>query len=387
MAIEYYVYAVTELFLIIFSVIVLVSLNGSGSIGTEYETKIMRRIIFSYFLLIFCDMIWAFEKGREIDFSDNASTILNSVYWCSLTIGCYFWFLFVEARLRPTFVYSKKLKLLIDAPIIITVVIILSSIFTHANTYVRGGAEYCGPIFNITMIVDYLYLIIPAIDSIYNAIKARVKQQKKENIIYGLCMTIPVAAGVIENYTPMAPVAPLSIFMVILVLFFAIQNGQINNDALTGLNNRRKMDQYLEDRLINASEKRRIAVFIMDINNFKNINDTYGHVEGDNALREFAAVLKKSADRYNAFAARYGGDEFCLIISLSAETPDEIAKGVHDILRDEQTKRSMKNELYELSVSIGYAVCTDEKTSAEALVKIADKMLYDQKQKWYEARE
>ena len=175
--------------------------------------------------------------------------------------------------------------------------------------------------------------------------------------------------------------------MVILVLFFAIQNGQINNDALTGLNNRRKMDQYLEDRLMNASEKRRIAVFLMDINNFKNINDTYGHVEGDNALREFAAVLKKSADRYNAFAARYGGDEFCLIISLSAETPDEIAKGVHDILRDEQTKRSMKNELYELSVSIGYAVCTDEKTSAEALVKIADKMLYDQKQKWYEARE
>ena len=94
------------------------------------------------------------------------------------------------------------------------------------------------------------------------------------------------------------PLLGLSIFMMILILFLMIQNMQVYNDALTGLNNRRRLNQYLEDRLSKASPARPLLLFIMDINSFKSINDVYGHLEGDHALRFFFGRFK--GDRYQA---------------------------------------------------------------------------------------
>jgi diguanylate cyclase (GGDEF)-like protein len=67
--------------------------------------------------------------------------------------------------------------------------------------------------------------------------------------------------------------------MMILILFLMMQNNQVCNDALTGLNNRRRLNRYLESVLPRVSAEHRMFLFIMDINSFKRINDMYGHVE------------------------------------------------------------------------------------------------------------
>ena len=160
-----------------------------------------------------------------------------------------------------------------------------------------------------------------------------------------------------------------------------IQSKQIYNDALTGLNNRSRLNIYLDDRIKNASERRPVALYMIDVNRFKQINDEYGHLEGDNSLKLIATALRTAGDRYNGFVARYGGDEFCIITDGNDTPPVDIIKNINVILDKEQN--NIPDRKYSVSVSIGYAVCKGEKITSSSLVKEADESLYLYKQQWH----
>ena len=378
---NYLTYVMTEVFMIIFAVIILLRLNMN--MGSEYETKIMKKMIYSYLIIVAADIFWALNAAGTIHAGDTVIGVSNCIYWSFQSLGCYYWLLFVESRLHPTFVYSRKLRICITAPIVICCLLNIISIFTEWVFISFSAGNGIGPLFWVVAGIEYIYLIIPAGDSFRCAFRNDSRSQRSEYITYFVCMLIPLAAGAVENLFPNGPIAVLSIFVVILVLFLTIQNKQIYNDALTGLNNRRRMDKYLEERIDDVSEAHPLAIFLMDINGFKSINDNYGHVEGDRALKLVAVALRKAAEKYGAFTARYGGDEFCLIAMLSRHTPEEIENGVHRILEDIQDDLYAENFEYRLSFSIGYAVCTNPKDNEDMLLKKADQLLYERKNEWY----
>jgi diguanylate cyclase (GGDEF)-like protein len=70
-----------------------------------------------------------------------------------------------------------------------------------------------------------------------------------------------------------------------------------------------------------------MLLFMMDIDNFKSINDAYGHIEGDGALKAFSDAMKDVAIRYSAFIARYGGDEFCMVMDASGKLAGDCGGG------------------------------------------------------------
>lgn len=95
-------------------------------------------------------------------------------------------------------------------------------------------------------------------------------------------------------------------------------NSELNvlssRDPLTGLMNRRALDAALDSAWKEASHKKAPLAFVMiDIDRFKQFNDTYGHIEGDECLRRIGAVLNKIADFHSALAARFGGEEFVIV--------------------------------------------------------------------------
>ena len=376
----YLMYVIVDVFLIIFTLIILLRLGSN--IGSEYEIKVIRRMIYCYIIAVAADMVWALGTGSLISSEKRIVVLSNMVYWMAMSIGCYCWLLFVMARLHPTFVYGRWLKIVIIAPIALCCFLDAASLKTGWVFSSMSGSVSDGPLFGVQSTIEYAYLILPALDALRCAIITPAKTRKKELLTYCLSMLIPLAAAVLDARLPMTtPIGSMSIFVVILILFLMIQNSQINNDALTQLNNRRRMDGYLEDRIGDASDKQPLVLFIMDVNKFKNINDTYGHVEGDEALKIVALCLKKAAEKYNAFVARYGGDEFCLIVLGTKYMPREIEGGVNKILQDAQKDRTDKG--YNLTVSIGHAVCTNPLTDIGALIKLADEMLYRRKEEWY----
>lgn len=91
------------------------------------------------------------------------------------------------------------------------------------------------------------------------------------------------------------------------MVFVKVQNRQIATDALTGLNNRHQFNRQLARMLRRADRSVGFSLIIIDIDRFKAINDTYGHVCGDGAIIQVAEILKESSKQMDVFLARFGG--------------------------------------------------------------------------------
>jgi diguanylate cyclase (GGDEF)-like protein len=101
-------------------------------------------------------------------------------------------------------------------------------------------------------------------------------------------------------------------------MLYALKNAYVgmHTDALTGLNNRRKLDEALKNEIDRAERyKNTFSIILLDIDNFKKINDTYGHLVGDDVLKRLTQVLK-SGLRQTDIAGRWGGDEFLILLPL-----------------------------------------------------------------------
>jgi diguanylate cyclase (GGDEF)-like protein len=97
-------------------------------------------------------------------------------------------------------------------------------------------------------------------------------------------------------------------------LAFTALNHQATRDGLTGLYNRRFFDETLADHIAGASRYQRdLSLVMFDLDHFKQINDAEGHQAGDDALRQFAGILKSTARKAD-IVCRYGGDEFAVIL-------------------------------------------------------------------------
>lgn len=149
-------------------------------------------------------------------------------------------------------------------------------------------------------------------------------------------------------------------------------NRMVERDALTKLLNKRALLDVIKTL---DTEKSSYGVMYIDIDKFKEINDTYGHNVGDCVLKEVSARLKGSL-RQGDYVYRYGGDEFVII--LSGNISSEIITGVRERIRENVNK---KIEIGEISliphISIGFAKSSEFKDSdAEDVINLADKRMY-----------
>lgn len=145
-------------------------------------------------------------------------------------------------------------------------------------------------------------------------------------------------------------------------------------DSLTGLVNRGAFTAELCERLEAArAEGRRVALFVVDLDRFKHLNDTLGHHAGDLFLAEVGERLRADAGP-SELVARLGGDEFAvLLVRTGLETAAEVAAKLVDSL---SAPYSIPPHTLEISASIGVAAYPDSGADAEQLLKRADEAMY-----------
>jgi len=149
-------------------------------------------------------------------------------------------------------------------------------------------------------------------------------------------------------------------------------------DPLTGLPNRRHLFTLLNTCIETADrEQNRVGVLFLDVDNFKNINDSVGHSFGDRVLRGIAQRLE-SATHSLGFAARLGGDEFTVVCDRAASIDDIQAVG-EAVIRAFQAPIEVDGRELIVSISIGASVYPDHERSAEALLIAADTALFNAK--------
>lgn len=150
-----------------------------------------------------------------------------------------------------------------------------------------------------------------------------------------------------------------------------------NHDHLTQLPNRHYFSQVLKESLSEAIDKNyKIALIYLDIDYFKQINDTHGHDIGDQLLKAFAQRLERSI-RQSDTATRLGGDEF--IVLLRSVTGEEPVKVAINILKNLTTPFKFGQITLNIGSSIGIAILDETIRSPDDLIKNADKQLYEAK--------
>jgi diguanylate cyclase (GGDEF)-like protein len=166
----------------------------------------------------------------------------------------------------------------------------------------------------------------------------------------------------------------------LLYFYFFIVQSDSKLDSLTGLGNRFSFNEFIE-RLSRTGAKEAYSIVMIDMDHFKAINDTLGHLEGDNALRDMALIIK-SCIRETDFAARYGGDEFILVIK-SEYNIEKLMERIQQAV-DHQNEKGKRP--YRLQMSYGWDVFTTgsssgptSPTSIEGFLDHVDKLMYKNK--------
>jgi diguanylate cyclase (GGDEF)-like protein/PAS domain S-box-containing protein len=149
------------------------------------------------------------------------------------------------------------------------------------------------------------------------------------------------------------------------------------HDELTGLANRASFKAQLSDDVAHAAPDRSIALFCIDLDHFKEINDTLGHDAGDQLLREIGSRLR-GVVRTSDLVARLGGDEFAVVLrGLSAQA--DVERVAQALIDAACTPLTLADRALQPSISIGIALCPHDAASDDELYRCADAALYEAK--------
>lgn len=167
----------------------------------------------------------------------------------------------------------------------------------------------------------------------------------------------------------------------LLIIFLNVQSEQISKDTLTGLLNRGYLDAYLNRILITTKgkpeQRERYFAMIVDMDDFKQVNDNYGHVEGDKLLVAAAELIRDSC-RPDDVVTRMGGDEFFIIGQRDYQS--EVEKLMQRIIENVDLYNQQSNTPYDMCMSLGFAMLNGSIKRPDQFITAADIDMYKNKE-------
>ena len=336
-------------------------------------------------IILVADTIIYFMRWHSSAICMFISNLMSVIFYGMAVLFGYLWLMYTLKRLYPKFTISFKKCILLMIPCFLCWAVIISSpwtklifYFTEQNRYVRGQFMW------LTMFVLVSYWLAGFIITLREM--ADPGYEREQNV-YVTLLTFPLPA-IIGNFIQLRfyglSVVWICTAITLMIVFISMQYIQVSRDMLTGLFNRRETDKHIEWEL----KKFRFAdyqLFIMmiDVDYFKQINDKFGHLEGDRALTDVADILRNSF-RTRDFIGRFGGDEFIVIGRLKKEDSiDNLIENIHNV----QTSFNENAETYKISLSTGYVVYNSSKgLTTDKVIADADEKMYSIKKERHSLR-
>lgn len=258
---------------------------------------------------------------------------------------------------------------------LISIVLLVINIFYPLVFSVSDGRYQRGFAYIIFLIFAAFYIL----DSLYLYVK-RVKKNGSLKLFPVHIFLIPVILGVvIQAFFVEIAITWTSIAISVAGIMTALKNEIIFTDCLTGLYNRMYLE-FLHKRACNKKDCW-VSGIMIDLNGFKQINDNYGHAEGDLALCIVADLLRKSFSEYGV-VTRYAGDEF--VIMLNTTDDQLIQKIIKSAKKNFVTENEKNDKPYQLSASMGYAITNLSNETIDDFMNRIDEQMYQDKMKYYE---
>lgn len=326
-------------------------------------------------ILLISDIIWPLVDGVKLPGFRLLNIIINLVYMVLMGFIGFLWIVYVDFKVRRRLDSSHyKRVTMFSIPMLVLLALTLTSPKTHILFYIdENNCYHRGKLMWIRICVMNLYVLWAAVLTLVGIKRQKTKQKKDEMRALLQFIFFPLFGIFMQLFYMNLPFAAVGISLSVLLVFINVQNKQISIDALTGINNRRQLTLYVDSELSALSKKGELYYLIMDVDKFKSINDTYGHLEGDNALVKIASMLNSLCEKQNDFVARYGGDEFVIVCRRHNEAEVESLK--QEILSAVSKLNDEGTLPYTLSLSVGSAKFDTSKSNDEIFAE-ADKKLY-----------
>ena len=322
------------------------------------------------FLFTLFNRVWVFP-GVVLPLSYG----LKSLYLVTLAIGVFNWCGYAETSLQSNLFQNRKKLIVLNLILVGCLALVVINLFTHMIFEFDENCEYQRhPMFQVFLTLLFVPSCISSVRLLRQGMREAdpyVKSHYRLVASFPLCILIAILLSFIGESIPVICVC---VVVELLCIFIGNTSHQISIDMLTRVNNRQNLNRFLNYKL--AIHEEQIWLIMIDVDYFKHINDTYGHLEGDHALINVADVLKRACADYKPrpFIARYGGDEFVIVVEGQQENAQMIQNKIHELLKEYNTPEHP----YQLEVSVG---CARYKSGMnfEELMAIADAKLYEMK--------
>ena len=338
--------------------------------------------IFAQLAFFISDTVYVMMKCGVLPYRPWLVILMKEIYFMATTLVCFFWFLYFEYIQDSPFVKSRKRILISSTMVWVMALLLLVNLFTGIFFYVDADGVYRrGTAFVMQYIISYSFVLVTCARAIRGLFVRERKIAKKSLVALAVFPLAPAAAGILQFVYPQLPAACATLVIATLIMYLSWLDKMIAIDPLTQLSNRKHLMHVYEQGIQNYEENMELYLLMIDANRFKSINDTYGHIQGDEALMSIAEALRQACKeiRRKASIARYGGDEFVVLVWAE---DSGIVERLQSIIAEKLTViNKEKHAPYDLTVSIGVAKSRQDIPLKE-LIEEADERLYEAKEKY-----
>mgnify|MGYP000988316462 CR=1 FL=1 len=324
-------------------------------------------------VMLVMDILSRFD-GHPGTLYEAANHIGNFMIFLLSPILPSIWLLYTHSRVQKGECKIRRfLFLLPTLSGVNAVMLILSQFFGWFYTIGAGNIYRRGPMFWFPVAVTLIITVATFILVIAN----RNKLEKKHFNALLLFPVPPLVCILLQIIYYGTSLILNGATLSILTVFVTIQNERMNLDYLTSAYNRKGLETYIRQKINASTEHKTFAAILLDLDNFKSINDSFGHSTGDHVLVESTKLLR-SCLRSDDLIARYGGDEFYIIMNIS--DPDELENIACRIRTRIQEYNDSSNEPYKIGFSMGYTVYNfHNHLNVEQFHKQLDGLMYESK--------
>lgn len=374
---ETFLYSEINIMCIIILLIYLSNLKAGmvyETVRSESKKELFKLVVYTI-ITCFCDLIYGIAKG---DFFPGSKLVLSAcclAYLVGFVMIAFSWMRYVAVILEYKPKNNKLNKFLRKFPIAVFTVVVAMEPFTgilfdinEQNIYHRNSGIV------IHWIVMWLYLLytVLMVGRTLIAERKNINQQLYLPFVYFIIP--PIITGILQMCNSNIACYQVGITISIVLIYIANQNYEMSIDSLTGIENRHSLE-ILKARIFRNSSGDTLAFFMIDLNDFKKVNDRYGHAAGDYLLACTAQLIKQACQPLSGkvFIGRYGGDEFIVIADDEDGIREKFIFSLETLFEQET-----KLEKYGgLTASIGFASgqCHCDEDFRE-LLRSADESMY-----------
>lgn len=373
---------VEKISLMVYSVILLGIILLIMILRRDYRflsRRLFLLIILSTLLMLFSEMAVTLADGKSGPGALEINRVFNFILHGFATLPIALWLGYFELYVFNDWERVKR-SLQNKIPVILSLILVLYSEFTgfmyvidEHNQRVMNSGVYIVYFLNFFMLVSAVVLFF----------RHREQIDKRTRIAFLSFPVLPCTAAALQILFPEILLVWNSVALSLVFFFYFIEFQDFNKDFLTGLPSRRQGDDWIERKMKKATTDGRFGLIMIDMDGFKEINDSYGHGEGDFALNLFSTILLKSLKQKDK-AVRFAGDEFLIIVD--SYEPEVFEAIISRLNRNLDHFNEKKVKPYNLSFSAGYAVYTAGKyLNSRQLINEADRRMYEVKQRKYHA--